>query len=177
MDGFRRLVRAACVAGLGVAAATSLSGCNIQRQFEATCRTQDGSGADVDVPGRVSIDVDVPAKVTAGTPFTIRVNSIIGSPDDPPGPGVHPYGVLEVTGPVWPSNGLFTFGWSNAFPDRYSFWALGEPGEQIRVAVAAGSDGYLVAPDVVRYIDCVPDDAHIADILLVAPSAPGEAGA
>lgn len=133
---------------VGVAASGLLAGCEVEKQFAAQCTTSPP------VPrqgqGFVDIDVEVPPKVTPGTTFEVRVDSMTGYPFTQGGSGSYPNGVISVTGPVTPSGtvsvGRGLFG-GTPYPNTIELTVTGEPGDKIRIGAVRGSSFFGTIPN------------------------------
>jgi len=161
--GFGRVVRVAGAAGVAVAMSGLLTGCEVKGRFVATCHGV-GDPTGPQGPGHVEVDVEVPPRVAPGATFTIRVDALVGYPDQA-GPGQDQAGTLSVTGPVTPSGPIFVDG---PYPEALTFTATGQPGDEITVTAIDGRSRYI-GPGFDLTFDCDTTAGHVTDIPIAAP--------
>jgi hypothetical protein len=160
--------------GVGALAlgASLLSGCEVQKQFGASCTTSPP------VPhqneGIVDVDVEVPPNVKPGDTFTVRIDNMVGYPALA-GPGQFPSGVISVTGPVTPSGniGVGPGFFGAPYPDTIELTVTGQPGEEIVLGAVWGSSFFGTFPTNGFQATCSTigggEGAEITRIPIVAP--------
>jgi hypothetical protein len=164
------------VAGVGaavMAAAGLLSGCEVQKQFGASCSTSPPVPHQEE--GIIDVDVEVPPHVAPGATFTVRVDLMAGYPGVQGGPGQFPSGTLSVTGPVTPSGdfgvGPGFFG-TNPYPNTLTFTVTGQPGDEVRLGAVGGSSFFGTFPTNGFSANCstgAEDGLEIVTIPIVEP--------
>jgi len=132
----RRWARAGVPVAIGVAA-LALTGCRFTGDVAANCVSEPPRPGG---PGMVSWDIEVPTSVTAGQPFTVRVDELWGADDMVPTESDVHRGTVSVTGAVTApgSRGVSSGAGGSGYPAALAFTALATPGATISVDVVSG---------------------------------------